>query len=47
MNYYQKNMSILKELREDLEEFEKITPTSVAMAVLMIAIIFYIVKNIL
>lgn len=40
-------MAILKELAEDLEELKKITPASIALAVLMIAVIFYIVRSFL
>lgn len=37
----------IQEIKEDLEEFKRITPISVATAILATAIVFYLIKGIL
>jgi len=40
-------MVSLKELMEDFEEFRKVSPASIAMAVLIIVSVFYVIQSLL
>jgi len=40
-------MISLKELAEDFEELRRITPTSIAMALLIIVSILYVIRSLL
>ena len=37
----------IQEIKEDLEEFKRVTPISVAIVILATAMIFYIIKLVL
>ncbi len=40
-------MLIAKELKEDFEEFKKLTPSSIALAILLVYLITYLLLQVL